>query len=50
MLDVMNTMGISNSLIRVIERRQTTDLLFLFAGMAFTLVALYLTWVYVRRK
>ena len=32
MLDVMNMLGISNSLIRVIERRQTMDLVWMAAG------------------
>ncbi len=31
-LDVMNTLGVSNSLIRVIERRQTMDLVWMAVG------------------
>uniref|UniRef100_A0A7S0VN98 Membrin n=1 Tax=Hemiselmis tepida TaxID=464990 RepID=A0A7S0VN98_9CRYP len=49
-LDVMNTLGVSNSLIRVIERRQTMDLVWMLLGMIATVVILAVTWIYFRRK
>mmetsp|Transcript_38945 Transcript_38945/g.90841 ORF Transcript_38945/g.90841 Transcript_38945/m.90841 type:complete len:218 (-) Transcript_38945:130-783(-) len=49
-LDVMNTLGVSNSLIRVIERRQTMDLVWMLVGMVVTIVVLAVTWIYFRRK
>jgi hypothetical protein len=49
-LDVMNTLGVSNSLIKVIERRQTMDLVWMFVGMIVTIVVLAVTWIYFRRK
>jgi Golgi SNAP receptor complex protein 2 len=49
-LDVMNTLGVSNSLIKVIERRQTMDLVWMFVGMVVTIVVLAVTWIYFRRK
>ena len=33
-LDVMNTLGVSNSLIRVIEKRQSQDVVLMLVGMA----------------
>jgi len=49
-LDVMNTLGVSNSLIRVIERRQTMDLVWMVVGMVVTIAILAVTWIYFRRK
>mmetsp|Transcript_27547 Transcript_27547/g.89720 ORF Transcript_27547/g.89720 Transcript_27547/m.89720 type:complete len:109 (-) Transcript_27547:128-454(-) len=49
-LDVMNTLGVSNSLIRVIEKRQAMDIILLFAGMIGTVFILVMVWIYFRRK
>jgi Golgi SNAP receptor complex protein 2 len=49
-LDVMNTLGVSNSLIRVIEKRQAADVVLMLVGMVLTVVILILTWVYLRPK
>ena len=40
-LDVLNTMGLSNSLLRVVERRQLVDKVIVFGGMALVVL---LTW------
>ena len=48
--DVMNTLGLSNSLMGVIERRQRMDRWFVYLGMAIMLAFLYLLywWKYLR--
>ena len=49
-LDVMNTLGVSSSLIRVIEKRQAADVVLMLVGMLVTVVILILTWIYLRPK
>ena len=48
--DVMNTLGLSNSLMGVIERRQRMDRWFVYLGMMIMLGFLYLLywWKYLR--
>jgi len=48
--DVMNTLGLSNSLMGVIERRQRMDRWFVYLGMIIMLGFLYLLywWKYLR--
>ncbi|CAH2070812.1 unnamed protein product [Thlaspi arvense] len=41
-LDVLNTVGLSNSVLRLIERRNRVDTWIKYAGMIATLVILYL--------
>jgi Golgi SNAP receptor complex protein 2 len=40
-LDMMHTLGMSNSLIRMIERRLWTDRMIMYAGMVVTLLVFY---------
>ncbi|ETK84234.1 hypothetical protein F441_10982 [Phytophthora nicotianae CJ01A1] len=42
LLDIANRLGLSSSLLRVIERRDTVDFWIVIGGMIFTLVFLYL--------
>jgi len=49
LLDLLNLLGVSNSLLRVIEKRQTMDLVLMGAGMLATVVILAFTWIYFRR-
>ena len=48
LLDVMNTLGLSTSLMRVIERRQKMDQWLVYFGMLLTLALIYLlySWKY----
>lgn len=47
MLDLTNTLGMSQTIMRLIEKRSTKDRIILFGGMAlFTLVMIYV-WFYV---
>jgi golgi SNAP receptor complex member 2 len=48
-LDVMNTLGMSGSLIRVIERRGFVDSIILVALMIATVVILYFVYHFVKR-
>ena len=41
-LDLTNTLGLSNTLIRFIERRLTQDRYIFYGGMIFVVVVLYL--------
>ena len=41
MLDIGNKIGLSNSTMRMIERRDATDAYFVFGGMAVTLLVIY---------
>ncbi len=45
-LDVANTLGLSNTVLRLIERRTHRDKFILFGGMAVTLVIMWLLWKY----
>jgi len=44
--DVLNSLGLSNTVIRLIERRSSQDRLVLFAGMIVTCVVMFLVWKY----
>ncbi|RLN72432.1 hypothetical protein BBJ28_00024693 [Nothophytophthora sp. Chile5] len=46
LLDIANRLGLSSSLLRVIERRDTVDFWIVVAGMIFTLVFLYVCYAY----
>jgi len=45
-LDLANTLGMSNTVMRLIERRTYQDRFILFGGMLVTLVIMYLGWRY----
>lgn len=45
-LDVANTLGLSNTVLRLIERRTTQDKFILYGGMMFTCVIMFLVWKY----
>ena len=45
-LDVTNTLGLSNTVMRLIEKRQFQDKFILFGGMIVTCIIMYLVWVY----
>ena len=47
-LDMLTTLGVSSSTIRVIERRNVVDRAIVFGGMAVTTLCLYLLWRWVR--
>ncbi|KAL8505282.1 hypothetical protein ACS0TY_016496 [Phlomoides rotata] len=47
-LDVLNTLGLSNSLLRLIERRNRVDKWIKYAGMALTIVVLIIFWRWTR--
>eukprot|EP00123_Amoebidium_parasiticum_P022912 comp9777_c0_seq1/m.4735 comp9777_c0_seq1/g.4735 ORF comp9777_c0_seq1/g.4735 comp9777_c0_seq1/m.4735 type:complete len:217 (-) comp9777_c0_seq1:559-1209(-) len=47
-LDIANTLGMSNTVMRMIESRKTQDRLILFGGMLVTLFVMYLTVRYLR--
>mmetsp|Transcript_22786 Transcript_22786/g.45820 ORF Transcript_22786/g.45820 Transcript_22786/m.45820 type:complete len:180 (+) Transcript_22786:312-851(+) len=49
-LDVANTLGLSNSLIKMIERRENVDKIIVFAGMFISLVILFLLYYFFVRK
>ena len=46
MLDLANTLGMSNTVMRLTERRASQDKFILFGGMLATLVIMYVTWRY----
>ncbi|KAG7384427.1 Golgi SNAP receptor complex member 2 [Phytophthora pseudosyringae] len=46
LLDIANRLGLSSSLLRVIERRDTVDFWIVVGGMLFTLVFLYVCYSY----
>lgn len=46
MLDVANTLGLSNTVMRLIERRSTQDRYVLFIGMVVTVIIMLLVWKY----
>ena len=45
-LDVANTLGLSNTVMRLIERRTSQDKFILYGGMIFTCVIMFLIWKY----
>jgi len=47
-LDMLTTLGVSSSTIRVIERRNVVDRALVFGGMGVTLLCLFLLWRWVR--
>jgi len=48
LLDAANVMGVSASLVSVIDRRQTTDKWLVYGGMALTLFVLFSLWYLLR--
>eukprot|EP00048_Salpingoeca_helianthica_P024543 m.33202 g.33202 ORF g.33202 m.33202 type:complete len:219 (-) comp9451_c0_seq2:42-698(-) len=46
LLDIANTLGLSNSVMRFIEQRETQDRFILFAGMIITLLVMYAFYYY----
>lgn len=48
-LDMANTLGLSNGVIRAIESRQFWDKMLVYGGMLFTLLPLWFAFVYLRR-
>lgn len=42
MLNISNSLGLSNTLIRMIERRNTSDKYILFGGMIITCIIMFL--------
>mmetsp|Transcript_28548 Transcript_28548/g.64635 ORF Transcript_28548/g.64635 Transcript_28548/m.64635 type:complete len:217 (-) Transcript_28548:427-1077(-) len=49
-LDMATTLGVSNNVIRMIERRQFWDKVLLYGGMLFTLFLLWFSFVHLRRE
>lgn len=47
-LDILNTVGLSNSVLRLIERRHRVDKWIKYAGMIFTIIILYAFWRWTR--
>jgi len=47
MLNVTNSLGLSNTLIRMIERRNRSDKFVLYGGMIITLFIMFLTLKYI---
>ncbi|KAF4318302.1 hypothetical protein BBO99_00005103 [Phytophthora kernoviae] len=50
LLDIANRLGLSSSLLRVIERRDTVDFWIVIGGMIFTLLFLYVCYAYVTQS
>ena len=50
MLDFLNTMGVSSSLLRVIDRRQRMDAILVYGGMFVVTVVLVLMYMWLGRK
>jgi Golgi SNAP receptor complex protein 2 len=48
-LDIANRLGLSSSLLRVIERRDTVDFWIVVGGMLITLLFFYGCYVYVKK-
>jgi Golgi SNAP receptor complex protein 2 len=46
MLDVMNTLGLSNTVMRLIDKRSNQDRFILFGGMIVTCIIMFLVWKY----
>mmetsp|Transcript_29819 Transcript_29819/g.73925 ORF Transcript_29819/g.73925 Transcript_29819/m.73925 type:complete len:247 (-) Transcript_29819:340-1080(-) len=47
-LDLLNTIGVSASLLSVIDRRQRMDAMMVYGGMAFTCILLLFMWLWLR--
>ena len=45
-LDIANTLGMSNTVMRFIERRTSQDKYILYAGMIVTCIIMFLVWKY----
>lgn len=45
-LDLANTLGLSNTVMRLIERRTVQDKFILYGGMVVTLIIMFLIWKY----
>lgn len=45
-LDIANTLGLSNTVMRLIEKRASQDKIILFGGMIVTCVIMFLAWKY----
>lgn len=45
-LDIMNTLGLSNTVLRLIERRSSQDKIILYGGMILTCIIMFLVWKY----
>lgn len=45
-LDVANTLGLSNTVLRLIERRSHQDKYILYGGMIFICIFMFLVWKY----
>lgn len=45
-LNVSNTLGLSNTLLRMIERRSASDKVILYGGMVITCIIMFLTIYY----
>jgi Golgi SNAP receptor complex protein 2 len=48
LFDMLSTLGVSSSMIRIIERRNVVDKAIVFGGMAITTLCLYMLWTWVR--
>eukprot|EP00055_Hartaetosiga_balthica_P002150 m.2909 g.2909 ORF g.2909 m.2909 type:complete len:124 (-) comp1972_c0_seq2:170-541(-) len=48
LLDIGNTLGLSNTVMRMIEQRSTQDMYILVAGMIITVVIMILVFIYLR--
>ena len=48
-LDIANVLGLSNSLLQMIERREFGDRVIVFGGMVLTCIILIACWWYVAR-
>lgn len=46
MLDIANVLGLSNTVLRLIERRTAQDKVILYGGMIVTLIIMFLIWKY----
>lgn len=44
--DILNSLGIANTLMKIVERRDGTDKWIVYGGMVFILVIIVLVWVY----
>ena len=45
-LDIANTLGLSNTVLRLIERRTTQDKFILYGGMILSVIIMFLIWKY----
>ena len=45
-LDIANTLGLSNTVMRLIEKRASQDKIILFGGMIVTCIIMFLAWKY----